>query len=323
MNRILILAITVAFSYSTLAGAGGLVLKGVFRTWDELAKVALKASGKVATGDAVKASAKEIEKIASRYGDDIAEVAMRGGVEVAEQSLKHGGSFVRYVKTAATYSDDAVKAIARNADDVVRYTAKYGDDVVALGCKAPGVFTRGIALVEKSGVENVGQTLKVVATQIPDEQIPQVFGAIQKNPTVAKQFLEGVVKGGKYFVDKIFAVNGKQIMAGTLGTAAIIAASNLTAPAVAEGDAVEKQTDAAIKLIENKATLTPDQKEFVGSWLDATSTNRRTGAISRLLMILIVVAFAGGALLVFVIRKTRKIKHFIMNKKLNRKELTK
>jgi len=81
-------------------------------TWGEIAKVVLKDSGKAATDDAVKASAKTIEKAASRCGDDIAEVAMRGGVEVAEQSIKHGDSFVRYVRETGAYSADAVKAIA-------------------------------------------------------------------------------------------------------------------------------------------------------------------------------------------------------------------
>lgn len=306
MNKMLMFVVVVAFSHSALAGVGGLMIKGAFRTWDEIAKVALKASGKAVAPDAVKASAKTLEKAASRCGDDIAEVAMRGGMEVAEQSIKHGGAFVRYVKAAGAYSDDAVKAIARNADDVVRYTAKYGDDVVVLGCKAPGVFTHGIALVEKSGVKNVGQTLKVIATQIPEEQIPQVFGAIQKNPTVAKQFLEGVAKGGKYFVDKIFYLNGRQILAGTLGTAAIAAAVRLTAPAAAEGHAVDKQTEIAAGLLDKKEPLTPDQRNLVENWSDTTSANRRAGTIGWLSMTLVVAVFAGIALFVFVWRKSRK-----------------
>lgn len=300
MSRLLVLVIVLALAHSAIAGAGGLVVKGVSKTWDEIAKVALKISGKAVTDDAVKVSAKTIEEAASRYGDDVAKAAMRGGVEVAEQSMKHGGRFVRCLNTSAIYSDDAVKAIARNADDVVRYTAKYGDDVVVLGCKAPGVFTHGIALVEKSGVENVGQTLKAVTTQMPDEQIPQVFGAIQKNPAVAKEFLEGVSKGGKYFVDKIFAVNGKQILTGTLGTAAIAAAVRQTAPAAAEGRAVDAQTEIAGDVLRGKEPLTPDQRDFVKNWSDTTSANRRVGTIGWLLMALVV-----GVFFVFVIRKRR------------------
>lgn len=309
MSRHLLgLVIVLSLAHSALAGAGGLIVKGVFKTWDEIAKVALKVSGKAVTDDAVKASARTIEEAASRYGDDVAKAAMRGGVEVAEQSVKHGGRFVRCLNTAATYSDDAVKAIARNGGDVVKYVGKYGDDAVVLASKTPGTFTHGIALIEKSGVENVGQTLKAVATQIPDEQIPQIFGAIQKNPVVAKDFLEGVSKGGKYFVDKIFALNGKQIMTGTLGTAAIVVAVRQTAPAAAEGAAVEQHTKVATDLISrgDNGHLTENQKDFVRRWLDSTAVNRIMNAIGRLSMTLIGVAVAGVALLVFVIRKTRK-----------------
>lgn len=307
MSRHLLgLVIVLALAHSALAGAGGLVVKGVFKTWDEIAKVALKVSGKAVTDDAVKASARTIEEAASRYGDDVAKATMRGGVEVAEQSMKHGGRFVRCLNTAATYSDDAVKAIARNGGDVVKYAGKYGDDAVVLASKAPGTFTHGITLIERSGIENVGQTLKAVVTKIPDEQIPQVFGVIQRNPTVAKQFLDGVSKGGKYFVDKIFAVNGKQILAGTLGTAAIVAAVRQTAPAAAEGAAVEQQTEVVTGLMKGNDRLTKDQKGFVKRWLESTTVNRIMNAIGRLSMALIGTVVAGVALLIFVIRKTRK-----------------
>lgn len=298
------LVFVLALAHSAIAGAGGLVAKGVSKTWDEIAKIALKVSGRAVTDDAVKASAKTLEEAASRYGDDVAKAAMRGGVEVAEQSMKHGGRFVRCLNTAATFSDDAVKAIARNSGDVVKYAEKYGDDAVVLACKAPGVFTHGITLIEKSGV-NVGQTLKAVATQIPDEQIPQVFGAIQKNPTLAKEFLDGVSKGGKYFVDKILTVNGKQILAGTLGAGMITAAVRLTAPAAAEGVAIEKQTEVATELT-HKSNLTKFQERFVEIWSKTTSVIRKMDAIERLSMVLIGVAVAGAALLVFVIRKTRR-----------------
>lgn len=307
MSRHLLgLVIVLALAHSVLAGAGGLVVKGVFKTWDEIAKVALKVSGKAVTDDAVKVSARTIEEAASRYGDDVAKAAVRGGVEVAEQSMKHGGRFVRCLNAAATYSDDAVKAIARNGGDVVKYVEKYGDDAAVLASKAPGTFTHGITLIEKSGVENVGQTLKIVATQIPKEQIPQVFGAIQKNPTVAKEFLDGVSKGGKDFVDRICTVNWKQILAGTLGSGAIITAVNLTAPQAAEGEAIRTGTKKVIELVGGDGHLTDLQQWFVDTWIKTTSAIRRMEANRILIISLIGAAFAGVALLVYVIRKTRK-----------------
>lgn len=307
MSRLLGLVIVLALAQSAIAGAGGLVVKGVSKTWDEIAKIALKVSGKAVTDDAVKASARTIEEAASRYGDDVAKAAMRGGVEVAEQSIKHGGRFVRCLNAAATYSDDAVKVITRNGGDIVKYAGKYGDDaVVPLASKAPGTFMRGITLVEKSGVENVGQTLKIVATQIPKEQIPQVFGAIQQNPTVAKEFLDGVSKGGKDFVDKICTVNAKQILAGTLGAGMITAAVRVTAPQAAEGEAIRTQTEKVVEIVEGKAPLTGIKRNFVDTWIKTTSAIRRMEANRILIISLIGVAFAGVALLVYVIRKTRK-----------------
>ena len=306
MSKMLSFVLSMLLAHSASAGAGGIVIKGALKTWDEIAKIALKVGGKTVTDDAVKASAKTIEKAVAEHGDDVAVAAMRGGVEVAEQSLKHGGAFVRSLKVAGSCSDDAVKAVARNADNVVKWTAKYGDDVVELCGKAPGAFSRGIACVEKSGVENVGRTLKVVATHLPAEQIPQVFGAIERNPTVAKEFLDGVTKGGRYFVDKIFALNGKQIMTGTLGAAAIEGVVRQTAPAAAEGAAIEAQRKIATDLINRESPMTEDQRSLVNRWWGALLENRKMGLVACWSIGLVATVFAGAALLVFVKRKVRR-----------------
>ena len=287
------------------AGAAGVLVKGVVKSWDEIAKVALKVSGKSVTDDAVKAAAKTIERAAAKYGDDVAVATMRGGVEVAEQSIKRGGKFVKVLKSAANYSDEAIKAVALHSDDAIAFTAKYGDDVLKLGSKAPGAFSRGIALIEKSGVSNVGNTLKVIVKEVPSEQLPQVFGAIEKNPSVAKQFLDGVGRGGKHFVDKIFALNAKQILSGTLGAAAIATAVRMTAPNAAEGDAIRTQTKAATTMIESGGSLNDNQREFVNDWSKTTSTTRKTNALSASMIGLVIAIFIGVSLLVYVIRKSR------------------
>lgn len=241
MKRFVVCVMCGLMAFCICAGPVGLVVKGVTKTWDEVAKIALKASGKSASDDAVKAAAKTIEKASAKYGDDVAEVAMRGGVEAAEQSLKRGGKFVALLKQAGCYSDDAVKAVVLNADDAVKYTAKYGDDVLRLASKASGVYAKGIGLVERSGA-SAKKVIPALA-DLPAEQIPQVLGAVEKNPSVAKDFLAGVCKGGRYFVDKVFAMNGKQILAGTLGVAAIEAAVRTTAPLAATGELISSGSE--------------------------------------------------------------------------------
>ena len=301
MKNILVLTVAFAITSFVHAGVGGIVVKGVFKTWDEVAKIALKASGKAATDDAVKAAAKTLEKASSCHGDEVATRAMRIGVEVAELSLRHEGRFVAFLKASRACSDDAVKKLVLNADDAVKFAEKYGDDVVRLGVKAPGVFTHGIALVEKSGVKNVGATIGNIAESLPAEQIPQVFGAVQRNPAVAKEFLDAVSRGGSRFVDKVFELHGKQILAGTLGASAIVATVRVTAPAVAEGRAIDAQTETATNLITCDNGLTEDQRRFVFDWSNATSFTRKTAA-----PLLICLPFIAGAALVFVIRKHRR-----------------
>lgn len=246
MRKILMAVMFVGMSFCAEAVPAGVVIKGVMKSWDEIAQVALKVSGKAVTDDAVRAAAKTIEKASFKYGDDVARAATRGGVEVAEESLKRGGKFVVFVKRASEYSDEAVRAVTLHADDAMKYTAKYGDDVVRLGAKAPGVFTRGIGLLERSGAD-VGRVLPKIV-ELPAEQIPRVFGAIERNPHVAKEFLEGVGKGGVRFVDKIFSMSARQILAGTLGSAAILAAWRATEPFVAAADGIRENPGYALTI---------------------------------------------------------------------------
>ena len=238
MKKHLVCSATMVIAAFSYAGAGGLVIKGVSHSWDEIAKMALKVSGRELTDDAVKSAAKTIEHAAGKYGDDVAKASVRGGVEVAEQTMKRGGRFFGVLQKAAQHSDESLRALALNADDIVRYSAKYGDDVVVgLNAKVPGQVSRMVAAAEKSGITGVEESVRAVS-KLPAEDIPRVLGAVEKNPSVAREFLEHVERDGKYFVDKVFAANAKQIMAGGLTVATIVAASRATAPFVATGEKI-------------------------------------------------------------------------------------
>ena len=239
MKKCLACSVTMAIAALSYAGAAGLVIKGVSHSWDEIAKMALKVSGRELTDDAVKSAAKTIETAAGKYGDDVATASVRGGVEVAEQTMKRGGRFFGVLQKAAQHSDESLRALALNADDIVKSSTKYGDDIVVkLNAKVPGQVSRMVAAAEKSGVSGVKGAVRAVSN-LPAEDIPRVLGAVEKNPSVAREFLEHVEKGGTYFVDKVFAVNAKQIIAGGLTAAMIVSAFRATAPRVATGDKIK------------------------------------------------------------------------------------
>ena len=277
MKKCLVYSVTMAIAALAYAGAAGLVIKGVSHSWDEIAKMALKVSGRELTDDAVKSAAKTIEHAAGKYGDDVAKASVRGGVEVAEQTMKRGGRFFGVLQKAAQHSDESLRALALNAGDIVKYSAKYGDDVVVrLNAKVPGQVSRMVAAAEKSGIGGVEGAVRAVSN-LPAEDIPRVLGAVEKNPSVAREFLEHVEKGGKYFVDKVFAVNAKQIMAGGLTVATIVAASRATAPFAATGMKIEE-----------------------GPPVDGG------GIIDGMKYSVIIIALCvGAALIVYVVRKTR------------------
>ena len=276
MKKILVVVVSVALAGNLFAGAAGLVVKGALKTWDEAAKIALKVSGKTVSDDAVKAAAKTLEATSEKYGDDIAQASMRGGMEVAEQVAKQGGGFANLVRTTVRFSDDALRTMALNGDKAARICAMHGDGVV-----------------------------KTVA-KLPVEDGTRLLGAIDRNPQVAKELMEGVEKGGKTFLDRLFAVSGRQILAGTLGAAAIAGAVRVTAPMAAEGDAVRQQTDTTIQLVKSGKPLTDPQHVLVDSWTAATANGRKTWAECRNAVCMTLAVFAGLSLLLYTFRKSSK-----------------
>ena len=275
MKKILVVVVSVALAGNLFAGAAGLVVKGALKTWDEAAKIALKVSGRTASDDAVKAAAKTLEATSEKYGDDIAQASMRGGMEVAEQVAKQGGGFANLVRTTVRFSDDALRTMALNGDKAARICAMHGDGVV-----------------------------KTVA-KLPVEDGTRLLGAIDRNPQVAKELMEGVEKGGKTFLDRLFAVSGRQILAGTLGATAIIGAVRVTAPFAAEGDAVREQTEATIELVKSGKPLTELQNMLVDNWTTATANGRKTWAECRYAVCMTLAVFAGLSQLLYAFRKSR------------------
>ena len=292
-----------AFALCSEAGVGGVIVEGALKTWDEIATIALKASGRATSKEAVAATSKALKATTEKYGDDVAKAAMKGGAEIAEQTAKNGGRFFDVIKRAGNASPEALRALAHNADDAMKFTAKYGDDILKLNSKSPGVFSRGVAVVEKSGVKHPASAIKAIA-DLSAEDIPRVIGALEKNPQVAKEFIAGVEKGGKTFVDKVFALNWKQILAGTLGTAAIVGTIRSTAPWAAEGRAVDAQTEIATDVL--KRSSEKEKKEFAQAWSDTTNGNRINWTRAVAIWGIILVSFAGIALVVFAWLKGRK-----------------
>lgn len=303
MRKHLFFVAMASFAVCSEAGVGGVVVKGVLKTWDEMAAIALKASGRTASKEAISATSMTLKAATEKYGDDVAMAAMKGGAEIAEQTAKNGSRFLSVIKRAGNASPEALRALAQNADDAMKFTAKYGDDVLKLNSKSPGVFSRGVSVVEKSGVKNPASAIQVVAN-LPAEDIPRVIGALEKNPQVAQEFIAGIEKGGKTFVDKVFALNGKQILAGTLGAAAIVGTIRLTAPRAAEARAVDEQTKIATDVIKNSSER--EKKEFAQGWSNTTNNNRVSMTRAAAIGMVVLACFAGIALVVFSWLRGRK-----------------
>lgn len=224
------------------AGIGGLVVNGVTKTWDDVAKIALRASGKEATKASVQSSSRLIEQVAVKYGDDAAKLAMDGGVEVAER-LAERGDCLNILNKASKVSPRALRAVAVNTDEMLKMTARYGNDILVFGGKvSPELVSRGVQAVEKTGAAS-GKTMIGKLARLPESEIPRVIGAVEKNPKVAETLLDYAEKGGKAFLDRLFKLNAKQIIAGGLSVAAIIGAYNATYPIKAVGESIVRYGD--------------------------------------------------------------------------------
>ncbi len=201
------------------------IVKGASMVWDEVAKVALKVSGKNVTDDAVKATAQNLSKIAGTQGDDAARLAAKGGVEAVEKSLALGPRFTQLLQKAATISDDAIKLAVLHSDDVLKYSAKYGDDIIAINARAPGLSGRLIKSLDGCPVQ---PSLKVMS-KLSKEELPRAIGLLEKCKPAAKvPYLKAVEKEGSGFIDKLMKMSGKQIMATGVTASMVVAATGFS-----------------------------------------------------------------------------------------------
>lgn len=183
-------------------------------------------------------------------------LAVLGAVHVACAVNAGVGGLV--VKGLSHTWDDAARVAAKAGGRSLvkgaeQMALKAGTGVVRLGTATPELIARGTALAERSGCANAGRAVKVLA-DLPAEDVPRVVGALERNPGVAKEFLDALARGGKGFVDRIFKVNHRQILAGTLGAGAILAVSRgadivETLPPVVDGRNLRDEHAAAMEIL--------------------------------------------------------------------------
>lgn len=196
-----------------------------------------------------------IVKVGTKLWDDTAKVVLKStGKKVTPAAVK-----------------STSKALGRAA-------SKYGDDIVLrLSAKTPHLVEPTIKLLERPVLRTCGERAMRTISNLPAEEITRVVGAMEKNPSVAKTIVEHVEKGGKHFVDKLFELNGRQILMGGLSTAAIMSAYRLTAAANAEGNAIDERTKAIAAMMNNPDTP-PDVKR---QYLEESGNAVNAGSFAR------------------------------------------
>lgn len=296
-----ILMIAFCGTVTLMAGPGTVVVKGVTMLWDDVARVALKVAGKECTDDAVKASAKVLAEASGKYGDDVAEVAMRGGIEVAEGSLKHGKPFVELLRrNSGKMTSSILRQTALHADEMVKLSAQYGDDVIRLNEKLPGQTARLLSAIEKSGTTKAGALQ--MANALPTSELSRVTKCLESSVDGAtrKALLNAVQKGGSKFLDKLFAANARQIMAGGVTTAMILVAASAgnaiedtTAIQTATAENSKKMTEGAMDILK-KSNSTPEQREAAIKIIEENQQRVKESTLN-------LNVFAGCALVVFAL----------------------
>ncbi len=231
---------------SATAGVGAGIVKTTVKTWDKIAKGVLKAGGRQTASTAGKAGTKAIGKAV--------------GTKTTSATIKVGAKTL-YKEAGEEATTAAVKSMSKALGKSAK---EYGDDVVLrLATKAPQLAVQTFGFTKRTILRECGKAGMRTISNLPAEEIPRVVGVMKRNPSVAKVFLEYVAKGGKYFVDRIFALQGKQIMAGGLSTAAIVGVYGLTAPDRAEGEAINGRTVQIQKLLEDPNTSDELKQRYI------------------------------------------------------------
>jgi hypothetical protein len=252
-----------------MASPSTVVIKGAMMAWDEVARVALQTAGKSCTDDAVKGAVKTLTTATEQHGDEIVEAAMRGGIEVAEASLVQGRPFVDLLRrNSRTLSPAALRQAALHAHEMVRLSAQYGDDVIRLNEKLPGQTARLLGAIERSGVTKASAVQ--MANTLPAHELARVTRCLEvaKDAPTSRAFLEAVQRGGSKFIDKLFTLNARQIMAGGVTMSMVVVAEHLTAPQKVVGENAERAMRVAMDILKDP-NATAAQREAAQGILDA------------------------------------------------------
>jgi len=181
------------------------VVEPVAEVIEQLAKLAGRVPAKGA------AEALEIAWRAS--GKAALEAAERGGLGLAEAAARHGDDVMKM----AIRVPEAAPVLAARAHEVLPLARKYGDDILRIEARAPGLAGDAVRVFPASG------DLRRLAA-LPERELGEVlsYTSHAADPTAARTLLSAVEKQGGSFLAKL---NPKQILAGGLSTAMVIAAS--------------------------------------------------------------------------------------------------
>lgn len=216
----LCLGILVAlFALHVEAGAGKAVVKAV----EETIEAAAKRSGRILGRTTESKLGRELIEATVKYGDDIMPIVREGGLEVLEQGAKHGDDFWRLCKEVPAGS----RALALHADELMPLARRIGPDVLRLESRVPGMTAR---IAGEFGDDAV----KMLAKQ-PPQDVTRLLGYAAKadSPETSRLLYQTYAKSvnPSAFLNSL---NWKNIMAGGLSAAAIVAAYK-TSDGIQEG----------------------------------------------------------------------------------------
>ena len=274
MKRIIWIVCALLVGAAVSAGPAGLVVKGAVHMWDEVAKIALKVSGKAADDVAVKAASKSLRGVAAKYGDDAARLAADGGMEVAESIGRHGPAALKIMKKSRALSKKILKEAARHADDMLRLAPKYGDDILRVNAHLPGQSARVLKALKSAGVAEK-RGLRIIAEVTPDNAA-QVLAVVEKNSRVSDLFLRCVERGGSPYVDKLIGNSHRLALAGGLSTAAVMTAYRMTAASAASAEALTTEQDLAREIIRDPGASAESRR-----WAEGALGAQRASAESQ------------------------------------------
>ncbi len=314
-------ALCALLSVCTAFGSVGVAVKVIATQWDEVAKIALKVSGKNTTDDAIRVTSQNLSTIAGAQGDDIAKVVARGGVEAVEQTLSKGSHYTAILMKSAHLGDDAIRHTALYADDLAALIPKYGDDVVRLNARLPGQVNEIVTLLSKTG-KPVQPILAELAT-FPEASLPRAVGLLRRcdSPATQEKFVEGLQRGGAYFIESLYRGNARQIMAkgvtsamvalaigGGVGTVIVADGLNdsLSAVPTATAGAIERQAETAQELVSTEDASEELKHSYVRKTLDAIKGLAERQSIHWTLVALCAVIILGVLCALWLVLKRRK-----------------